>query len=207
MGFDVSNTSRFRLGAVQGGCRPTATSTSSTTSTRPTSSTLPSAAASTRRASRTIGGAFSQTQFSYGIFDLITGLRYDTYSSKGAFDCQAGTAAGGTPLYARSMQSDGRLNPKADAGRSGAALAAALRDLRRGIPGADHQRDHVRRQPPGRRPSPSFVPNPFLEPEVQKGWEFGANITQDRSVHARRPFRLKAAYFTWTSRTTSGCRA
>ncbi len=33
-----------------------------------------------------IGGAFSQTTFSYGIFDFIAGLRYDTYSLQGKFD-------------------------------------------------------------------------------------------------------------------------
>ena len=41
----------------------------------------------------------------------------------------------------------------------------------------------------------SFSPNPFLEPEIQKGWEFGANIRQNGLFARGDSFRLKADYF------------
>jgi hemoglobin/transferrin/lactoferrin receptor protein len=42
---------------------------------------------------------------------------------------------------------------------------------------------------------PNFIPNPDLRAEVQKGWEFGANIKQDNLFVRGDAFRLKAAYF------------
>src|SRR5262249_55418826 len=44
--------------------------------------------------------------------------------------------------------------------------------------------------------SSTFAPNPFLEPEVQKGWEFGANVRVDGLLTGRDRFRLKADYYT-----------
>ena len=40
-----------------------------------------------------------------------------------------------------------------------------------------------------------FRPNPFLDPENQRGWEFGANVKRDGLLRANDIFRLKAAYF------------
>ena len=42
---------------------------------------------------------------------------------------------------------------------------------------------------------PNFIPNPDLRPEVQKGWEFGANIKQNGLFTRGDVFRLKAAYY------------
>jgi len=37
--------------------------------------------------------------------------------------------------------------------------------------------------------------NPFLDPEIQKGWEFGANVVQDNVLTGGDSFRLKADYY------------
>jgi hemoglobin/transferrin/lactoferrin receptor protein len=40
-----------------------------------------------------------------------------------------------------------------------------------------------------------FFPNPFLEPEISKGWEIGANIKVDDLLTAGDSFRFRADYF------------
>ena len=44
--------------------------------------------------------------------------------------------------------------------------------------------------------SATFQPNPFLEPEKQKGWEFGFNTRQHHALVRNDSFFLKADYFT-----------
>ena len=44
------------------------------------------------------------------------------------------------------------------------------------------------------------VPNPDLDPEVQKNWEFGANVLKDGVLAEGDLMRLKASYFVNTSR-------
>jgi hemoglobin/transferrin/lactoferrin receptor protein len=41
----------------------------------------------------------------------------------------------------------------------------------------------------------SYSPNPFLEPEVAKGWEIGANIKKDGLLTEGDMFRMKANYY------------
>ena len=62
--------------------------------------------------------------------------------------------------------------------------------------------------PPSGGPPQSFFPNPFLDPEIQKGWEFGANIVQDALWMPRDSFRFKADYFTMdVENYITGCAA
>ena len=141
--------------------------------------------ASIRRANRRSAVRSRRRTFSYGIFDLITGLRYDTYTARGHLHRADLAIRLGLPRSGPIRWTVRRaLQPQGHAGGPGAALAAALCHLLGSLPGADHQRDDVRRQPPWRRRQRS-LPNPFLEPEIQKGWEFGANIRQDRCSRAR----------------------
>jgi hemoglobin/transferrin/lactoferrin receptor protein len=42
----------------------------------------------------------------------------------------------------------------------------------------------------------TFAPNPSLDPEVQKGWEFGFNVKQDNLLQRGDALRFKADYFT-----------
>jgi hemoglobin/transferrin/lactoferrin receptor protein len=141
----------------------------------------------------TIAGAFSQTTFSYGIFDLIAGLRYDTYQLDGSFNVQAGNPLGLPPGPYDLDQSEGRFNPKLTLAAQvlpwlqpyvsyGEAFRAPT--INETMLGGSH---------PGG--GTTFSPNPFLKPEIQKGWEFGANIKQDRIFTPGDSLRFKAVYF------------
>ena len=144
---------------------------------------------------QTVEGFFSQTKLTYGIFDLITGLRYDYFSIQGA-----GSISNSNPIGLPGGsfivdKKDGRFNPK---------ITLALRPTRWFMPyvtyseamrfptvsetfmGGDH---------PGSGPGHSFFPNPFLEPEIQKGWEAGFNTSVEHVLTARDLLRFKASHF------------
>ncbi len=192
-GFDVSNVSRFRLGSVLvrseygyeyfrddvdaynryqpaalGGVNPSGTSS--------------------------IGGAFSETTFSQGIFDFIAGLRYDTYTLNGS-----GTLV--TPLPPLPVgpytvdRSEGGFSPKLTLSAkpytwfqpyvtySQTFRAPTISET---LAGGSH---------PGAATF-AFQANPFLEAESQEGWEFGFNTAYDGAIVRDDIFRLKADYFT-----------
>ena len=192
-GFDLTNTSRFAFGGV----RVTATygyerffdDVDTSNKLRPAAGggVNPSGEA-------TIAGAFSQTTFSYGIFDLIAGLRYDTYRLDGSFTAQPGNPLGLPPGTFKLDQSEGRFNPK---------LTLAMQVLPWLQPFVSY--GEAFRAPTinesmlgGSHPSggaAGFAPNPFLEPEIQKGWELGANIRKDRLFTPADAFRFQAIYF------------
>ena len=194
-GFDVSNVSRFNLGSVRvrseygyeyfrddvdaynrfqtqldGGVNPSGVSD--------------------------VSGAFSQTTFSQSIFDFIVGLRYDMYSldGHGVVPNVAPLPPGVTAGPYTVDKSDGRFDPKL-------TLAAQVLDwlqpyvtysesfraptISETLTGGIH---------PGGT-NISFQPNPFLDPEIQKGWEFGANAVQDNVLTGGDSFRLKADYY------------
>ncbi len=113
-------------------------------------------------------------------------MRYDTYQIEGEFD-DKGTL---TPLD----QSDGRLNPKVT------LAAQVLPWLQPYVTYAEAFRAPTINETMfgGSHPGgsgPNFLPNPFLEPEVQRGWEFGINVIKDRLFTPGDAFRFKAAYF------------
>ena len=147
-----------------------------------------------------VSGPFSQTTFSQGIFDLIVGLRYDRYALEArAVRPQRHAAAArltARPLHGRQVRWRG--SSPSDARRARARLAAAVHDLF-GI----HARPDRLGNLDGRHPSADgdalrrIPPNPFLDPEIQKGWEFGFNVWQDSVLDAAATaFRFKADYFT-----------
>jgi hemoglobin/transferrin/lactoferrin receptor protein len=184
-GFDVTNTTRFGLAGIQVattyGYEYFTDDVNASNRLTPTSGggVNPSGESS-------IGGAFSQTKFSYGMFDLIAGLRYDTYHIEGRFN-QGGTL---TPLD----RTDGRLDPKVT------LAAQVLPWLQPYVTYAETFRAPTINETMfgGSHPGgsgPAFVPNPFLEAEVQKGWEFGANFKKDRLLTPSDALRFKAAYF------------
>ncbi len=194
-GFDVSNVSRFNLGSVRvrseygyeyfrddvnaynrfqtqldGGVNPSGVSD--------------------------VSGAFSQTTFSQSIFDFIVGLRYDMYQldGHGVVPNVAPLPPGVTAGPYTVDKSDGRFDPKL-------TLAAQVLDwlqpyvtysesfraptISETLTGGIH---------PGGT-NISFQPNPFLDPEIQKGWEFGANVMQENVLTGGDSFRLKADYY------------
>lgn len=192
-GFDITNVSRLHFGGLkirsEYGFEYFSDDVTSINSTAvPNRGVNPSGDSS-------ISSAFSSTTFSYGIFDLITGLRYDRFSLEGHGSTTAPNPLD-MPVGPYTVDRDeGRFNPKI-------TLAATLSPwfqpyvtysesmraptVNETLMGGEH---------PGATPGQSFFPNPFLEPEVQKGWEFGFNTSVERLFTHRDILRFKADYF------------
>lgn len=193
-GFDVSNTSRFNLGAVkvkaEYGYEYFHDNFDVINSrTTPGRGVNPSGESS-------VAGLFSQTTFSYGIFDFITGLRYDMFTLDGVGSVTASNPLGMPAGAYEVNRDDSRLNPKA-------TLAANVTPwLQPYVTYSETMRAPTVNEtftggshPATGGPPQSFFPNPFLEPEIAKGWEFGFNVKQDRVLTPYDIFRFKAAYF------------
>ncbi|WP_084640176.1 TonB-dependent receptor domain-containing protein [Kaistia adipata] len=193
VGFDISNTSNFALGSV---------AVSSTYGFEYFHDTVdsyntvdPSKAGGVNPSGKSdIGGVFSETTFSYNIVDVIAGLRYDFYSVKGDTTISGNNPAG-LPIGTYNIDnSDGRLDPR---------ITVALNPLEWLQPYITYAETF--RAPTiqetmlgGSHPGGPFVtmfPNPFLEPEIAKGWEVGANVKTDGLLTEGDMFRLKANYY------------
>ncbi|MEG6509896.1 TonB-dependent receptor [Methyloligella sp. 2.7D] len=184
-GFNAANTSRFNIGeiavateygaeynhddanALNGGVNP--------------------------EGEQTTFGAFSETTFSYGIWDLTAGLRYDYFKTEG----EGAVAVGGhlgIPSGPYSVDdSDGRLDPKI-------TLAAQVKPwLMPYVTYSESMRAPTVAETlmGGVHPGTTsfFYPNPYLEPETQKGWELGFNVMQNDVFTAGDRFRFKADYY------------
>lgn len=193
-GFDVSNTSRFNLGAVkvkaEYGYEYFHDDFDVINSTAvPGRGVNPSGESS-------ISGAFSQTTFSYGMFDLIAGLRYDMFKLDGAGSVTAANPLGMPAGTYDVHRDDARLDPKVTLAfnpwtwlQPYVTYSETMRapTVNETFTGGSH--------PASGGPAQSFFPNPFLEPEISKGWELGFNVKQDRVFSAYDLFRLKTAYF------------
>ncbi|WP_198151134.1 TonB-dependent receptor domain-containing protein [Hyphomicrobium sulfonivorans] len=184
-GFDISNTSRFSLGGVR---------VSSTYGVEYFVDDFRVTKGAVNPAGQnSVGGVFSETTFSQSIFDLIVGLRYDFYGVEGSGSVLA--AGGPIPIGPYTVdKTDGRIDPKI-------TLAAKPLDwlqvygtysetmrpptVTEMLVGGDH---------PGGG-SANYIANPFLNAEVSKGFEIGANILQERIFTANDRFGFKAAYF------------
>lgn len=142
-----------------------------------------------------IAGAFSSTKLSYGIVDFITGLRYDRFTIDGSGSI-SGANPIGLPAGPFSVNRDeGRFNPKLTLALrlspwfspyvtyAEAMRAPTVSEL---LMGGNH---------PGAGPGQFFFPNPFLEPEIQKGWELGFNTAAEHVFTSIDLLRLKANYF------------
>ncbi|MGD9805761.1 MAG: TonB-dependent receptor [Hyphomicrobiaceae bacterium] len=140
-------------------------------------------------------GTFSQTTFTYGIFDLITGLRYDYWTLQGSGATGNNPPPGLPPNSPYSIdKSEGRFNPKVTLAMKPTkwfmpyvTYAEAMRGptVSESLAGGTHPGD-------GRA---GFLPNPFLEPEIQKGWEIGFNTSVEHVFTPRDFLRFKADYF------------
>ena len=180
IGFDMSNTSRFNWGAVrvksEYGVEYFNDDVTAKNLINP-----PAAGGVNPSGEATTGGVFSQTTFSYGMFDLITGLRYDFYQIDGKLNTTDVDISGE------------RLNPKV-------TLAAQVTPwLQPYITYAEAFRAPTIQETMlgGNHPGggPGFTPNPLLKPEIQKGWELGANVVSNGLFTHRDAFRFKVAYF------------
>ena len=195
IGFDVSNTSRFRLGPVAVRANYGVEYFHDDVDAR-NSDAVPDRGVNASGKSA-IGGVFSNTTFTYGITDLTVGLRYDRYTLEGRGSVTADNPLG-MPAGPYSVdRADGRFNPK---------LTLAINPLPWLQPFVSYGESF---RPPtvsetltgGNHPSQSggprmsFFPNPFLEPEISKGWEIGANVRRNDVVVPGDRLRFKGNYF------------
>lgn len=191
-GVNADNTSRFKLGAVDvtsnygfeyymddvdtsnGGVNPTGKSD--------------------------LSSGFTQTTFSYGIWDLIGGLRYQHFTLEGEttlYDLNPFGLPGGDYAF---DEEESSWDPKVT------LAARVLPWLQPYVTYSQSMRAPTVSETlmTGLHPitSPSFnmdlhfLPNPFLQPEEQKGWEFGFNVKQNSIFTRGDKFRLKADYYT-----------
>ncbi|BCP55988.1 hemin receptor [Kaistia sp. 32K] len=192
IGFDIANTSNFSLGNV---AVTTVNGVEYFHDTVDSYNTVyPNKAGGVNPSGKSsVGGVFSETTFKYNIVDVIAGLRYDFYTLNGTYDAVAGNPAG-VPVGRQELdQSDGRFDPR---------LTIAINPYDWLQPYITYSQSF---RPPtiqetmlgGSHPGggTSFSPNPYLDPEIQKGWEFGANITRNGLLTEKDMFRLKANYY------------
>ena len=191
-GIDTSNTSRFMLGpmavkAVYGVEYFHDDVKSINSAAVPDFGVNPSGKSS-------IGGVFTQFTFTQGIFDLTAGGRYGFYDLNGSGAVTAGNPVGLPAGPYTVDRSEGRFQPKV-------TLAARVTDWWQ--PYVTYSETF---RPPtisetltgGTHPGTggmSFFPNPFLKPEIAKGWEVGMNIVAANLLADKDVFRMKAAYY------------
>lgn len=192
-GFDVSNTSRFSFGGVD------VKANYGVEYFADDYNVINSAAVPDRGVNGSGDNAnysvFSSTQLSYGIADLTLGLRYDHFNLKGEGSVAAGNPIGLPPGPFVVDRSEGRVNP---------SITLALNPVDWFQPYVTYA--HTSRPPtinetfvggshPGGGAPQFFFPNPFLRPELSRGWEIGANFKADDLFTSGDSFRLKANYF------------
>jgi hemoglobin/transferrin/lactoferrin receptor protein len=139
------------------------------------------------------GGLFNKTSFRHGIFDLIVGLRYDVYGIKGN-----GSLTTTPPLMAPGPYSvdetGGRFNPNitlsaqvlpavqlygkyAESFRAPTVNEVLLGGLHPGGANA------------------TMAPNPFLRPEMKRGFEIGMNVVKNGLFWEADALRVKLSGF------------
>ncbi len=193
-GFDVSNTSKFWLGGIkvisEYGFEYFGDEFEVTNSTA-----APDRGVNGPGESST-AGLFSQTKFSYGIADLIVGLRYDMFTLKGSGSVAPGNPVGLPPGPYEVDREDERFNPKVTFALNPTPWLQPYVTYSESMRYPTVNETFVGGSHPGSGTPPQFFyPNPFLEPEIAKGWEFGFNIKKDGLFARNDSFRFKATYF------------
>lgn len=193
LGADISNTSRFNIGSIrvksEYGYEFFGDDVEAYNRFQPTrgGGVNPSGWSST-------SAFFSETTFSKSIFDLIVGLKYDMYGINGSGNINP---AAGLPFPPGPFVLDkdgGAFDPKV-------TLAAGVTDwLQPYITYSESMRAPTVSElfAGGNHPGAAgvgFAPNPFLNPESQKGIEVGANIKSDRLFTTDDSFRMKVDYY------------
>ena len=192
-GFDVSNTSRFDLGVV---------GVSSNYGVEYFQDDY-DVVNSTLVASRGVNGsgknastsAFQNTTFTYGIADLTLGLRYDHFHLQGNGSVGAGSPVG-LPAGAYSVdRSEGRLNPSVTLAIQPTEWFKPYVSYAETSRGPTINETFMGGSHPSVGTPQSFFANPFLEPEISRGYEVGANILLDGVLTPSDSLRFKADYF------------
>ncbi|THK38163.1 TonB-dependent receptor [Ensifer sp. MPMI2T] len=190
-GFDISNTSLFDLGEVAVRANYGVEYFQDDYDVI-NSATQPSGGVNGDGENSTTG-IFSTNTFTYGMAELTAGLRYDRYTIEGSGAISAFNPLGMPAGPYNVDESDGRLNP---------SVTVALNPtgwLQPYVTYAETSRAPTVNETFAGGSHPGgfqmFFPNPFLQPEISKGWEIGANIRLDDVIAAGDSFRLKANYF------------
>lgn len=182
LGFDISNLSRFSLG-------PVAVRSNNGVEYFHDDVSAKNGGVNPGDGTSALLGVFTDTTFSYGLFDLTPGLRYNHYWLEGS-----GVLSRNYGAYDVDI-SEGSLDPKitlavnvTDWLQPYVTWSRSLRapTLQETMLGGDH---------PG-NVSSSYIPNPNLKPEQQQGWEFGANLRRGGLVTERDMLTARAAYYT-----------
>jgi hemoglobin/transferrin/lactoferrin receptor protein len=132
---------------------------------------------------RRVSGAYIQDKVTWNWFEVIAGLRYDSYK-----------------LDSETAENSGdRLSPRITVGVS-PFDTAALEGLQFYGTYAEGYRSPSITETLMNGMHPSgvtfpFLPNPNLTPETGKTWEFGVNYKADGVIETGDALRLKAAYF------------
>lgn len=137
---------------------------------------------------RTVGGAFVQSRLTFfDKIDLITALRYDTYSLSGTVITGGGT---------QDLDTDGdRVSPKITLGVTPVKGITVFGTYAEGYRAPAVTETFISGFHPQPGPPFEFLPNPFLRPEVAHNLEAGVNFKFDSVVTTGDAFRARVVVF------------
>jgi hemoglobin/transferrin/lactoferrin receptor protein len=181
LGFDVSNTSRFSIGPV---------AVRSVNGVEYFHDSISSRDSGVNPADGTSSllGVFTDTTFSYGIFELTPGLRYNHYTLEGS-----GVASQRLGAYNVDI-SEGSLDPRITLAANVTSWMQPYVTWSRSMRPPTLQETMLGGSHPG-SVSGSYLPNPNLKPESQQGWEFGVNFRHQGLARDDDMFTMRANYF------------
>lgn len=175
IGVDINNTSRVQFGDVRMALTYGLDAFQDRVRTRDIAS---NGDETTPSGQRSVYGGFLQNHISWGRFDLIGGLRYDSYELSGN-----GSKSNGL-----------RLSPKITLGFTPFEGFQPYVTFAEGYRAPSITETLVA----GAHPVPSsflFIPNPALKPEIGKTIEAGLNLKYDNVLQADDRFRGKVSVF------------
>lgn len=155
----------------------------------------------------TIRGAFSETTFSKNIFDFIVGMRYDDYNLNGQGVVDPHRPPYIPPFVPITLPPGVELGPFAidnDFGGFSPTLTLQAKPVEwfqpyvkwsNSFSAPSLNQTLLDGSHPGSAFEPNFLPNPFLRPETQQGWEFGFNSKYENVFQRGDTFRFKGDYY------------
>jgi hemoglobin/transferrin/lactoferrin receptor protein len=207
LGFDVSNTSLFNLGGIF--VKSTYGYEYYHDDVDALNGLDPSKGGGVNPSGKsTIRGAFSETTFSKSIFDFIVGLRYDDYNLNGSGVVDPHLPPYLPPGFPITLPPGVNLgafhidNSYGDFSKKFTLAAKPVEWFQPYVTWSNTFRAPSISETllDGSHPAsafePNFLPNPFLQPEKQRGWEFGFNSKVNGLFTPGDSFRFKGDYYT-----------
>jgi hemoglobin/transferrin/lactoferrin receptor protein len=180
-GVDIWNTSRFDTGAL---AHEVTYGGDYVTDDVETGGSAGGASFYTPSGDRHVGGAYVQDKLTWEWLEVIAGLRYDSYKLTGS----GGTDNEGDRVSPRITVG---VSPFKDVGLDGLQFYGTYAE---GYRSPSVTETLISGLHPAGVAFP-FLPNPDLQPETAKTWEFGVNYKQDGVFRGDDALRFKAAYF------------